>query len=161
MDSDQSLRSYEYYNYSDPPVQEHCHLGLDNARLRWPAFEPLSSITVLDDEADPDSSQSPLFRDGFIHPISKSPISRPPVSSIKVFVGDLLSFAEFTRDFFCERDDEEWPPDTPPEILSKVPYPCSCTDGYNPPPPLEIVGSGPDGAVTRVRSCALALFSQS
>ncbi|EHK18288.1 uncharacterized protein TRIVIDRAFT_225604 [Trichoderma virens Gv29-8] len=103
---------------------------------------------VLDDEADPNSSQSPLFGDGFIHPISKSPISRPPVSSIKVFARDLSDYAEFTREFFCECDDEKWPPDTPPDILSNISYPCSCPGGYNAPPPLEIIGSGPNGLVT-------------
>ncbi|UKZ78310.1 hypothetical protein TrVFT333_006046 [Trichoderma virens FT-333] len=103
---------------------------------------------ILDDEADTNSSQSPLFGDGFIHPISKSPISRPPVSSIKVFARDLSDYAEFTREFFCERNDEKWLPDTPPDILSNISYPCSCPGGYNAPPPLEIIGSGPNGLVT-------------
>ncbi|KAL7955675.1 hypothetical protein V8C34DRAFT_291021 [Trichoderma compactum] len=129
-------------------VQERCHCGLEDRRLRWPAFQPLSSIMVLDDDADPNGSQSPLFGDGFTHGIRESPISRPTVSSIKVFAGDLSDYEEYTREFLCERDDEQWPPDTPLDVLSKVSYPGSCPGGYNTPPPLDIIGSDPNRMVT-------------
>lgn len=81
----------------------HVRPSIDFIRLRWWLSGPVSTkIKVLASAFDPTSPQSP-YKSGeddapTFHPIFESPVSHPPVSSIRVTVSCLDNWAESWAD---------------------------------------------------------------
>lgn len=70
-------------------------------RLRWQAWEPISSIRVLEDAEDINSPQQPYIDGSHTHPIAAEPLTKPPMSSIDLHVAAMDLWEE---DWLAEHD---------------------------------------------------------
>ncbi|KAF6820390.1 hypothetical protein CPLU01_12744 [Colletotrichum plurivorum] len=100
----QAVSSYEW-RLRNGGVRRSRHI----LRLRWQAWEPLSSIRVLDDAEDINSPQQRYIDGSHTHPIAGEPLTKPPVSSIDLHVASMDLWEE---DWLGEHDVHgEWDED--------------------------------------------------
>lgn len=104
-DANQAVPSYEW-RLSHGGVRPSPHI----LRLRWQAWQPLSSIRVLDDAEDMNSPQQPYTDGSNTHPIAAEPVTRPPVSSMDILLSDMGFWLEYwlaDHENHGEWDDED------------------------------------------------------
>jgi hypothetical protein len=83
MSDSEELQTCDSLRSSGTVVQT----SMDMLRVHWSLFGPLQSSVNVADTLDPDFDCQQYATDGgFFHPISASPATEPPVSSISVEV---------------------------------------------------------------------------
>lgn len=136
-----TLPTYESLRESRQPVRP----SADFFRLRWYLSGPLSThVKVLSSAVDSTSPQSPYQTNSTtFHPISNSPVSDPPVSSITVTVRLLDEWAE---DWAEAHDgdidgDQEWTTTEPDGVTTRLLVRCDGEDRPGPGPSLTVSAS--------------------
>lgn len=89
------------------------HPNLLPFTLRWPLFEPLTSILILDDRTNASSHQRPFQNpdDGTFHPIANLRLTNPPVASLTVKLQTLEDAYDSFVDMHARHQDEKYEPE--------------------------------------------------